>query len=61
MLGSEEDAGKLPWTDAIIDCMGPVTKAEIGNLNIWEYICTQLKVPKVEPMMNLRQVISPGL
>ena len=34
ILGDEEHAGKLPWTDVILDCMGPFTKADIKSYEL---------------------------
>ena len=54
VLGDEKMAGKLPWTDVIIDVTGPFAAAEGGERYILDYICTQLKVSKFEPMINVQ-------
>ena len=54
ILGDEEHATRMPWQDVIIDCCGPYTKAETGEQYILCYICTQLKVPMLEPFASLQ-------
>ena len=53
VLGDQKQARKLPWTDVIIDCCGPFTKAESGEQYILVYICTQLKVPMLEAFLSM--------
>ena len=54
VLGDEELALRLPWQDVIIDCCGPYTRAESGEQYCLVYICTQLKVPMLEPFVSLQ-------
>ena len=54
VLGDEELASRLPWQDIIIDCCGPYTRAESGEQYVLVYICTQLKVPMLEPFVSLQ-------
>ena len=54
VLGDEKLAVRLPWQDITIDCCGPYTRAESGEQYILVYICTQLKVPMLEPFVSLQ-------
>ena len=52
-LSSESKRSLLPWSDVYIDCTGPFTKGEDGDMYILVYICTMLGVPKLEPLKAL--------
>ena len=53
LLGDEEHAHKLPWTDVIVDIIGPFTRADTGEQYIMDYICTKLRVSKYEALVNI--------
>ena len=53
-LADDSKADVLPWTDVIIDCQGPFTKAEGGEQYVLSYMCTRLKVPFLEAMKSLQ-------
>lgn len=48
-LGSTPAFKKLPWSDVIIDCLGPFTPSIRGNQYVVSYHCCVLGIPKVEP------------
>ena len=52
ILEDEERALGLPWQDVIVDCIGPFTRSETGEQYLCVYICTKLKVPKLEAYKN---------
>ena len=54
LLGDEEHAHKLPWTDVIVDIIGPFTRADTGEQYIMDYICTKLRMSKYEALINIQ-------
>ena len=53
MLSAEHKRSVLPWSDVYVDCTGPFTKGEDGDMYILVYLCTMLGVAKLEPLRSL--------